>query len=198
MACEKNNRSLLFSGSRKIQSFGSTVKRDTRQASFPTEMVGSWVGIILFPLNINDGFYFSRTPDRNFRCTHPYQPMGKIKKRTAARRPHAGRKSFHDATIMLKWRHHIACQRILDFLEVFFMFFLYNMRYLVVSKNKNLLFVWGWDRKIHPSWSPFAITRQALWCQSVILGTDFSIPLSHSWWILIISHRPTRTSPWES
>ena len=55
------------------------------------------------------------------------------------------------------------------------------MRYLVVSKKKNPLFVWGWDRKIRPSWSPFVITQHASWCQSVILGTDFSIPPLHSW-----------------
>ena len=47
--------------------------------------------------------------------------------------------------------------------------------------------MWGWDRKIRSSRSPFAITRQASWCQSVILGTDFSIPLSPSWWILTVS-----------
>ena len=43
------------------------------------------------------------------------------------------------------------------------------------------------DRKIHPSRSPFVITRQASWCQLVILGTDFSIPPTHSWWILVTS-----------
>ena len=67
------------------------------------------------------------------------------------------------------------------------MFFHYKMRYWVVSKKKNPLFVWGWDRKFHSSQYPIVITRQALWCQSVILATDFSIPLSHSWWILIFS-----------
>ena len=81
---------------------------------------------------------------------------------------------------MLKWRHHVTSQGIQDFLEVFFQ---YKMRYLVVSKKKNPLFVWGWDRKIRPSWSPFVITWQASWCQSVILGTDFSIPPSHPWCI---------------
>ena len=48
--------------------------------------------------------------------------------------------------------------------------------------------MWGWDRKICPSWSPFVITRQASWCQTVILWTDFSIPPSYSWWALIYSH----------
>ena len=61
-----------------------------------------------------------------------------------------------------------------------------NMRYLAMSKKKNPLFVWGWDRKTRPSRLPFAITRRTSWCQSVIIGTDFSIPPLHSWWILII------------
>ena len=56
----------------------------------------------------------------------------------------------------------------------------------MVSKKKNPLYVWGWDRKIRPLQSPFVITRQASWWQSVILGTDFSIQPSHSWWILIL------------
>ena len=60
------------------------------------------------------------------------------------------------------------------------------MRYLVVSKKKYPSWLWGWDRKICPSWSPIAITRQASWCQSVILRTDFSIPPLYSWWILIV------------
>ena len=58
--------------------------------------------------------------------------------------------------------------------------FKHKMRHLMVSKKKNPLFVWGWDRKIRPSGSLFAITRQGLWCQTVILGTDFSIPPSLS------------------
>ena len=40
-------------------------------------------------------------------------------------------------------------------------FFQYKMRYLVVNKKKNPLFVWGWDSKICPLWSLFVITRQA-------------------------------------
>ena len=39
----------------------------------------------------------------------------------------------------------------------------------------------GEDRKIRPSGSPYVITRQASWCQTVILGTDFSILPPHSW-----------------
>ena len=46
--------------------------------------------------------------------------------------------------------------------------------------------MWEWYRKIRPSRSPIVITRQASWCQSVIIGTDFSTPSSHSWWILIL------------
>ena len=59
---EKKNRSLVFSGSRKIPTLGSTVQWETRQASFPTGMVGPRVGIFLSPLNTNDGFYFSHIP----------------------------------------------------------------------------------------------------------------------------------------
>ena len=61
-----------------------------------------------------------------------------------------------------------------------------KMWYLMVAKKKNPLVIWRWDRKIHPSESPFVITGQASWCETVILGTDFPIPPSHSWWDLII------------
>ena len=50
----------MFSGSRKIPTLGSTVRWETRQASFPTGTVGPQVGIFLSPLNTNDGFYLSR------------------------------------------------------------------------------------------------------------------------------------------
>ena len=35
--------------------------------------------------------------------------------------------------------------------------------------------MWGWERKIHPRNCNlhFGITRQASWCQTAILGTDF-------------------------
>ena len=59
---EKKNRSLVFSGSRKIPTLGSTVQWETRQASFPTGTVGPRVGIFLSPLNTNDGFYLSHIP----------------------------------------------------------------------------------------------------------------------------------------
>ena len=71
-------------------------------------------------------------------------------------------------------------------------FLKHKMRYLMQRKKKNPLFAWGWDRKVRPSRPPFVITRQASWCQTVILGTDFSITSSHSRYILIISdHNPT-------
>ena len=44
------------------------------------------------------------------------------------------------------------------------------MWYSVVSKKKNTLFVWVW---------------QASWFKTVILRMNISIPLSHSWYILI-------------
>ena len=59
---EKKNRSLVFSGSRKIPTLGSTVQWETRQASFPTGTMGPRVGIFLSPLNTNDGFYLSHIP----------------------------------------------------------------------------------------------------------------------------------------
>ena len=74
------------------QTLGSTVQWETRQALFPTGTVGPRVGIFLSPLNTNDGFYLSHTP---------VPALGKDKKRLAARRPHAGRTSFHDVIVML-------------------------------------------------------------------------------------------------
>ena len=66
--------------------------------------------------------------------------------------------------------------------------------YLVVSKKKYPSWVWGWDRKICPSQSLIVITRQASSCQSVLLRTDFSIPSSNSWCILIL----TDTCTWSA
>ena len=59
---EKKKWSLVFSGSRKIPTLGSTVQWETQQASFPTGTVGPRVGIFLSQLNTNDGFYFSHIP----------------------------------------------------------------------------------------------------------------------------------------
>ena len=135
-------------------------------------------------LRLNAGMlYVSRTPDSDFRCFYPCKIIlshipvparGKDKKRTATRQPHAFRTSICDVIVGLKLSHPVASQRIQDFLDVFFIFFKYKMRYLVVSKKKNTLFLLGWDRKTSPSRSLFVITRQALWCQSMILGKDFS------------------------
>ena len=78
---EKKNRSLVFNGSRKIPTLGSTVQWETRQASFPTGTVGPRVGIFLSPLNTNDEFYLSHTP------VH-VPAIWKDKKRRVARWPH--------------------------------------------------------------------------------------------------------------
>ena len=56
------------------------------------------------------------------------------------------------------------------------------------EQENNPLFVLGLDRKIHPSGSPFVITRQDSWYQMAILGTDFSILPSRSWQILNYLH----------
>ena len=130
---EKKNQLLVFSGSRKIPTLGSIVQWETRQASLHTRMVGPRVGIFLSPLDNNDGFYLSHIP---------IPARGKdIRKRTAILWPHAVCTSIHDTIAMLKLRHHAASQLIQDFLEDFFMFSKYKMRYLVLSKKKNLLFV---------------------------------------------------------
>ena len=77
-----------------------------------------------------------------------------------------------DILVMFKWHHyvmsHLRISR--NFWEPFFK---HKMRYLMVSKKKNLLFMWGWDRKIQPS--------EASWCQTEILTRVFSIPPSRSW-----------------
>ena len=135
---------------------------------------------------------FSRTPDRDFLCFYPCEIIlshipvpahGKDKKRTITRRPAL----IGDIIVMLKCCHHVTLQQIHDFLEALFMFFQYKMWYLMVRKKKNSLFMWGWDRKISPLWLPFVISQQAWWCQLVILRMGFSIPTSHSWWILKLS-----------
>ena len=54
-----------------------------------------------------------------------------------------------------------------------------------VCKKKYLSRVYGVDRKICHSGSLFGITRQASWCRSVTLVTDFSIHTIHTWKILV-------------
>ena len=75
----------------------------------------------------------SCTTDQDFHCFNqcgiflshtPVPALGKDKNRTAARRPHAGCTTISDVIVILKWRRHVALQRIQDFLEDFIMFFL--------------------------------------------------------------------------
>ena len=77
----------------------------------------------------------SRTPDRDFRCFYPCEiilsHISKIKKEQL----HGGCTSICDVIVMLKLHHHVASQHNQDFPEVFFMWFQYKMRYLVVSKK---------------------------------------------------------------
>ena len=80
------------------------------------------------------------------------------KKRTAARRPHAGRTSIRDVIVMLQLRHHVAFQRIQTFLEVFFMF----CEIFSGEQEKESIICVRWDRKICPSRSSFVINRQVL------------------------------------
>ena len=110
--------------------------------------------------------------------TYLHQPVGKIKKRTAACRPHTERTSICAVIVMLKWRHHVASLRIQIFLKAFFTFLQYKMLYLVVSKKSNTLFAWGLDRKIRPSRLPFVI------CPS---------PDANRWWSvrIFLSHPHT-------
>ena len=95
------------------------------------------------------------------------------------------RKSNNILTILLKWCHHV-----MSHLRVFIweLFFKIKMQLLMLLKKKNLLSVLGWDRRISPLGLPFVITRQALWCQTVILVTDFSLQPPHLWLIIIILH----------
>ena len=85
-----------------------------------------------------------------------YRAYPYLKKQTAARWPH-----------VVLWRHcndkmtsPCCISAYLGFSGS--MFFQYKMRYLVVSKKKNPLFMWGWDRKIRPLWSPRDANRWSL------------------------------------
>ena len=117
--------------------------------------------------------------------TYPYQPVGNIKNVWA----HSGRTLIPNVIVMFKWRHHVASLRIKDFMEAFFMFIHSKMRYLVVSKKRNPLFMWGWDRKIRPLRPPFVITWQASLSPTLIFGMFFFYPtltLMMDSWIFFI------------
>ena len=107
---------------------------------------------------------YSRTPDQDFHVithvryfypTYLYQLVGKIK----VEQPNAGRMSIRDVIVMLN-------DVIMSFLSVFRIFrsffhvFPNKIEVFSGEQEKNPLFVWGWDRKICPTWSPFVITRQ--------------------------------------
>ena len=77
--------------------------------------------------------------------------------------------------------HYVSSQRTQDFVEAFNFYVFSN---IVVSKKKNPLFVWWWDRKISPLRSLSVTTRQALWCQWWSSGQIF---LSHPHTHLIVS-----------
>ena len=79
----------------------------------------------------------------------------------------------------------IASQHNQELPKVYFKTKMWNT---VVSKKKDPLFVWWFDRKtICPLVSSFVIIWQVSWCQMVILWTDFSISPSQSWWVLLES-----------
>ena len=77
--------------------------------------------------------------------------------------------SSSDIIILSKWRHHVI-KRLPDLMNK-------NAEFKCEQENKYI-FVWGWDRKVCPSDSPFVITPQASWCQKMNLRTDFPIPPS--------------------
>ena len=86
------------------------------------------------------------------------------------------------------WRNHIMSHLSVfgDCLEPYFK---HKMRYLImlmVSKKMNPLFVWGWDRKIRPSYN-----RLSLFGKPQLPNGDprdgFFYPPSHSWWRLIFN-----------
>ena len=66
----------------------------------------------------------------SFVFTHvPVPARGKDKKRTAARRPHAGQTSSHDVILVFKWRHHVVSQRIQNFSGSLFHAFFSNIKW---------------------------------------------------------------------
>ena len=121
-------------------------------------------GFFLSPLNTNDVFYLSHTP---------IPALGKDKKRIASRSSHID--PWCNCNVKMTSPCRISSYSGFSG-SIFLQVFPISMMYLVVSRKKNPLFMWGWDRKIRPLRSPIVITQQTSWCQSVILVTDFSIP----------------------
>ena len=77
-------------------------------------------------------------------------------------------RSPHVKSYYVKWRHHIMTQRL---------FGNYFEHETVVSNGEqDKKSIKRAGRKIRCSWSPFLFTRQASWCLTVILRTDFPIP----------------------
>ena len=90
--------------------------------------------------------------------THTHTSLWERKK---TKQPYFGCTLICDAILMLKLCHHVTSQPIQDFLEVFFVFFQYRMRYFCGEQEKESIIRVRWDRQIHPSRSPFVITGQA-------------------------------------
>ena len=96
---------------------------------------------------------------------------------------------WEQTQMVVKWRHcyvkvtscEIASQCIQGILEAILIMLLKKKKKKIGEQENKPLCVWGQDRKICPSGSPFVITRQASCCQTAILGMDFSILPSHSW-----------------
>ena len=100
--------------------------------------------------------YFSCTQDQDFSCfTH----MRKFY--LAYPVPTRGKDKIEQLTPKDKWRHCFVkwCHHVMSHLGIFRDFlkpcFKHKMRYLMVSKKKDRLFVWRWDRIIIPSESSF-------------------------------------------
>ena len=72
----------------------------------------------------------------------------------------------------------VSAQYLVNKLTEFHQIFIYFKNKLqngMVSKKKESIVCVKMGLKIHPSGSSFVISWQALWCQMVILGADFSI-----------------------
>ena len=88
----------------------------------------------------------------------PYQPVGNIKSNSSM-----SIDTWHHCFVKNR-RHHAMYPGTL-----LWAFYKHKMIYLIiVSKIKNLLFVWGWERKNPSRGSPFGITRRA----SLVMPND--------------------------